>query len=169
MKTLRITALLMLVICLVAFSFASCEQLDVVLDEVMDKIPFLPEEEPTHEHTFANATCTAPKTCECGATEGEAAGHDWAEATCAIAKTCKTCNEVSGLPVGHNWVEATCTERKHCTSCDKAVGSFAPHLNDIVSDAVAPTCTESGLTKGVKCSACDTVTTRGRCYGRCSS
>ena len=158
MKTLRITALFMLVICLFAFAFASCEQ----LEEVKDKIPFLTEEEEpttTHEHTFKDATCTAPKTCECGATEGEAAGHDWAEATCAVAKTCKTCNEVSGLPVGHNWVEATCTERKYCTSCDKAVGSFAPHLNDIVSDAVAPTCTESGLTKGVKCSACGTVTT----------
>ncbi|MGN0611570.1 MAG: hypothetical protein ACI4JI_07270 [Ruminiclostridium sp.] len=29
-----------------------------------------------HEHTFADATCTEPKTCtECGETEGEALGH----------------------------------------------------------------------------------------------
>jgi hypothetical protein len=26
-------------------------------------------------HTYADATCTAPKTCHCGATEGEALGH----------------------------------------------------------------------------------------------
>ena len=137
MKTLRITALLMLVICLVAFSFASCEQLDVVLDdvldEVMDKIPFLPEEEPTHEHTFADATCTAPKTCECGATEGEALGHNWTEATCKAPKTCSVCKATEG--------------------------TLGAHKNDVTLEAVAPTCTESGLTAGVKCSVCGTVTT----------
>lgn len=138
MKTLRITALLMLVICLVAFSFASCEQLDVVLDEVldevMDKIPFLPEGQDTHEHNFANATCTAPKTCECGATEGEALGHTWTEATCKAPKTCSVCKATEG--------------------------SLGAHKNDVTLEAVAPTCTEDGLTAGVKCSVCNTVTTK---------
>ena len=47
-------------------------------------------EEPAHEHTWADATCTAPKTCEtCGETEGEALGHDYDniphDATCTAA------------------------------------------------------------------------------------
>ena len=34
-------------------------------------------EDTTHTHVFKDATCTEPKTCECGATEGEALGHDY--------------------------------------------------------------------------------------------
>ena len=41
-----------------------------------------------HKHTFADATCTAPKICTvCGETEGEPLGH-----TCEIG-TCKQCGE----------------------------------------------------------------------------
>lgn len=41
-----------------------------------------------HKHTFADASCTEPKTCTvCGETEGEALGH-----TCEIG-TCKQCGE----------------------------------------------------------------------------
>ena len=41
-----------------------------------------------HKHTFADATCTEPKTCTvCGETEGEPLGH-----TCEIG-TCKQCGE----------------------------------------------------------------------------
>ena len=32
-------------------------------------------------HDFANADCDTPKTCHCGATEGEALGHDYDETT----------------------------------------------------------------------------------------
>lgn len=36
------------------------------------------------EHTFVEATCEAPMTCSvCGATEGEALGHDFAYGTCS--------------------------------------------------------------------------------------
>ena len=31
---------------------------------------------PVSDHVYAEATCTAPKTCACGATEGEALGHN---------------------------------------------------------------------------------------------
>ncbi len=31
---------------------------------------------PVSDHVYADATCTAPKTCACGATEGEALGHN---------------------------------------------------------------------------------------------
>ena len=126
MKTLRIALLLLLVICLTAFCLASCEK-----DEPVVETPS--EQTPTHEHTFANATCTAPKTCECGATEGAANGHTWTEATCQAPKTCSVCNATEG--------------------------TLAAHKNDVTLEAVAPTCTETGLTEGVKCSVCNTVTT----------
>ena len=126
MKTLRIALLLLLVICLTAFCLASCEK-----DEPVVETPS--EQTPTHEHTFANATCTAPKTCECGATEGAANGHTWTEATCQVPKTCSVCNATEG--------------------------TLAAHKNDVTLEAVAPTCTETGLTEGVKCSVCNTVTT----------
>lgn len=58
-----------------------------------------PEEtEPTHVHVFAAATCTAPKTCACGATEGEPLAHDWKEATYSAAKTCRACGLTEGEP-----------------------------------------------------------------------
>ena len=84
----------------------------------------------THEWTAA--TCTAPKTCtKCNATEGAAAGHDWAAATCTAAKTCKTCKVTEGSPLGHT---------------------------EVTLEAKDPTCTETGLTAGKKCSVCNTVT-----------
>lgn len=38
--------------------------------------------EPPHTHSFSAATCTKPKTCECGATEGKATGHSFANGKC---------------------------------------------------------------------------------------
>ena len=38
--------------------------------------------ENAHTHEFADATCTAPKTCECGETEGEALGHNIENKVC---------------------------------------------------------------------------------------
>ena len=66
------------------------------------------KELPATGHTWLEATCTAPKTCEtCSVTEGEANGHIWREANCTEAKTCTTCSATEGDPVGHNWQEAT--------------------------------------------------------------
>ena len=36
----------------------------------------------THEHKYADATCKLPKTCACGATTGEANGHNYANGAC---------------------------------------------------------------------------------------
>ena len=41
------------------------------------------EVEAPHVHDYADATCTAPATCACGATEGEALGHEYAEGVCS--------------------------------------------------------------------------------------
>ena len=53
-------------------------------------------------HEWADATCTAPKTCaKCGKTEGEALGHTFADATCNAPKTCTVCSETEGEALGH--------------------------------------------------------------------
>ena len=111
-------------------------------------------------HDWAPATCTAPKTCKvCKATEGTVAAHNWADPTCTAPKTCTVCKATEGEASGHDWTEATCTAPKTCKTCQATEGEALEHKNDIILDAVAPTCQAGGLTEGVKCSACDTVTT----------
>ena len=57
-------------------------------------------EETVHEHTWAEATCTQPRTCtECGATEGEPIDHEWTYATLESPKTCVNCGATEGDPI----------------------------------------------------------------------
>ena len=57
-------------------------------------------EEPVHEHTWTEATCTQPRTCtECGATEGDVLDHEWTFATLESPKTCVNCGATEGDPV----------------------------------------------------------------------
>lgn len=58
---------------------------------------------PTHTHNFSVATCTAPKKCSCGATEGTALGHKWSEATCKSPKTCSVCKKTEGNKINHKY------------------------------------------------------------------
>ncbi len=60
--------------------------------------------EALHEHAWSDATCTEPKKCECGETQGEALGHDMVTDAAKAA----TCTE-TGL-----------TEGSHCSKCDGA-------------------------------------------------
>ena len=69
---------------------------------------------PTHTHSYSSATCTEPKKCSCGATEGKKLGHKWNAATCTTAKTCKVCKKTSGEALGHKWQNATCQTPKKC-------------------------------------------------------
>ncbi|MBO4374808.1 MAG: hypothetical protein J5829_06850 [Lachnospiraceae bacterium] len=61
------------------------------------------KEDPCRDgHTWVEATCTKPKTCSvCGATEGEALGHEWDENTPNYqqAKTCSRCGQTEGNPL----------------------------------------------------------------------
>ena len=68
-----------------------------------------PTTKPPHTHTFSAATCTEPKTCNCGATEGSANGHSWQDATCVKPKTCTVCNTTSGSTTSHSYVTGKCT------------------------------------------------------------
>ena len=82
-----------------------------------------PEVPSTCEHVWVDANCTTAKTCsKCGATEGEALGHDWEviseeEATCtadgSTTYECAACGEdkvetVPALP--HTYVDGFCSE-----------------------------------------------------------
>ena len=126
-------------------------------------------------HNMSLSSCTMPSTCRrCGLTDGEAPGHDWAEATCTTPKTCNTCKNFEGEALGHKYevvvVEATCETAGYtthtCSTCGDSyttdeVAAFG-HLNDVVLEAVAPTCTKTGLTAGVACSSCGVATTKQR-------
>ncbi len=81
----------------------------------------------SHTHSWNAATCTAPKTCACGATEGSANGHSWNAATCTAPKTCKTCGATEGNAKGHSWNAATCTVPKTCKTCGATEGGTGAH------------------------------------------
>ena len=90
----------------------------------------------TITHDYANATCTAPKTCKvCGKTSGSKLGHtyvnacdtdcnrcgatrtithDYTNATCTTPKTCRVCGVTSGSKLGHTYTSA---EDVDCNVC----------------------------------------------------
>ncbi len=62
------------------------------------------------EHSWVDATCTAPKTCSvCQATEGNALGHSWVDATCTAPKTCSVCQATEGDALEHTFTNNTCS------------------------------------------------------------
>ncbi len=143
--------------------------------------------EPTcTEKGYTVATCSACNQ-EIKSNEVKALGHDYSvvlgntaqEPTCADAgkeadKQCSRCDAVqtgveipaTGVHTYHDVVTApTCTEQGYtthtCTVCgDSYVDTYVDmteHTEETIS-AVAPTCTETGLTEGKKCSVCGVTT-----------
>ena len=100
-------------------------------------------------HSYQKATCTAPKTCKtCGHTYGSALGHSWNDATCQGPKTCSTCGTTEGNPLVHSWQDATCQAPKTCGTCGKTEGEPG---NCAWSDATCKepkTCSICGATEG---------------------
>ena len=101
-------------------------------------------------HTFAAATCTAPKTCACGATDGEALGHSHTPAvtapTCTqdgyTTYTCAcgdTYTEPGEAKTGHDFTNGD--------TCANGCGTTQDHVcNFVAGETTAPTCTEAGYT-----------------------
>ena len=56
----------------------------------------------------------------------------------------------------HSGGLATCISKAQCTVCNVQYGELAAHSPEVIP-AVAPTCTKTGLTEGLKCSVCGTV------------
>ena len=70
------------------------------LSTAPDEIPTTtPATEPPHTHTFKAATCTAPRTCSCGETEGTPNEHRWEDATYTSPKRCSVCDTTEGNPL----------------------------------------------------------------------
>lgn len=89
---------------------------------VLAAVLFFPQKD-AHEHTWIDATCTAPRTCkECGETEGNALGHSWLEATCTDPKICTVCHKTEGSALGHQWADATLNAPKTCLNCHATSG-----------------------------------------------
>lgn len=65
--------------------------------------------QPTHTHSYSDATCTSPKKCSCGVTAGSALGHSYSAADCISPKTCTRCGQTEGSALGHNYVNNKCS------------------------------------------------------------
>ncbi len=100
--------------------------------------------------------------CGCGAkVEDSNASHDyawkldedntkhWQECVCGSVKN--EGNHEEGTP-------ASCLDKAVCAICNNAYGEALGHT-EVAIPAVAPTCTETGLTAGVKCSVCKDILT----------
>ena len=123
-------------------------------------------------HVWLDATCEAPMTCErCEVTDGEALGHSEMVTTGTTANctetgftdgtVCLVCESIlvhqEEIPaLGHTWLDATCTQPQTCSVCSATQGDVAPH-EVVIDEGKAPTCTNTGLTDGSHCGACDAL------------
>ncbi len=156
MKHLRILTLLVLVIS-ISLIFAACDNSQHNHETPTTNPPTeAPTEVPTHNntehtHTFSEATCTVPKTCECSATEGSPKGHSYADVVTAPNCTeagytthiCVCGDKYTDTPVaalGHAF------ENGACGVCDEADPDFVAHTHSYTSVVTAPTCTTKGFT-----------------------
>ena len=132
-------SLLILVSLILLLAFASCDQLPPLFGE---------EPEPEHVHDWMEATCEAPKTCACGATEGEALPHTWTEATCEAPKVCTFCNKTEGTALNHKWAAADCETPATCTLCGTTSGEALGHVWISASCNSAKHCAKCNIEEG---------------------
>ena len=99
------------------------------------------------EHPTKEAIAGKDPTCtETGLTAGE---------KCTVCGSF-TIEQTEIAELGHTGGTATCTEKAVCTRCEKEYGDVLAHT-EVIDAALAATCTDTGLTEGKHCSACNTV------------
>ena len=141
---------------------------------------------PALGHDWGEGTVTKDPTCtevgvrsftcsRCGETKEEdepalghnKVSHEAKEPTCTdigwdAYETCSMCGYTTYAEkpaLGHTPGEAaTCTTAQTCTVCGAELAEALGHT-EVIDEAKAPTCTETGLTEGVHCSVCDAVLT----------
>lgn len=102
-----------------------------------------------HVHTWKNATCTEPETCEeCGETRGKELGHRWQAGSCTEPEVCSRCGETRGEPLGHDWKEATCTQPETCSRCGETRGKELGHDWQVATCTEPAYCARCGQTEG---------------------
>lgn len=62
----------------------------------------------------------------------------------------------SNASCNHQWIEADCLYPQTCRICHQTQGAALGH-SVVIDKALAPTCTNTGLTEGAHCSICDKV------------
>ena len=105
----------------------------------------------TVEHTWKDATCTAPKTCTvCGATTGDPAPHTpadgWKSDKDGHWKACKDCGTVIGEKIAHtpDRTEADYENPVLCTECDYEISPKRPDVDVTVTIPFSMTVKKTG-------------------------
>ena len=159
MKKLFKLSIVILTLLLTISVITSCD-IESIKDSILGGNP---QDNAECEHSWSEATCDLPSTCEkCDATNGSALGHTEKTvpgyaATCTTSgltdgKVCDACGYVilkqSVIPsLGHTpGAEATCTEDQVCTKCDKVL------VEKHHTPGSEATCTEDQV-----CTKCDEV------------
>ena len=121
-------------------------------------------------HSWKDATCTEPQTCElCGLTQGEAKGHSHTAVETApgcledgyITYTCAcgdTYTEAGEAALGHTGGSATCKAQAVCSRCGASYGELDPHNHagdTEIRDAIDATCTKEGYSGDTYCLDCN--------------
>ena len=107
-------------------------------------------------HTWVDADCDTPKTCSiCGATEGEALGHDWTTPDvdlCEVQSTCSRCGATDGQNKEHSpeTDDGDCTTEVKCSVCGDVTTPAGQHT---------PNSDDGDCTTPITCSVCGTTTT----------